>query len=42
MRIDRNANNFGIQLFKFTDSITETNDFSWTNKGKVQRVEEQN
>lgn len=41
MRIDRCGDNFGIQFLELIKSVRECKNLSWTNEGKVERVEEE-
>jgi hypothetical protein len=40
--IDRNSNELTSNISEFLSFIVEGNDFSWADKSKIERIEEEN
>lgn len=41
VRVNRSSNYFTVDFLEFISSVTVCNNFSWTDKSEVQRVEEE-
>jgi len=40
--VNRNSDQLAVNIIEFLDFVIEGNNLSWTDKGEVQRVKEQN